>query len=134
MKAGHAIAGENHGTIQKEIPHLLDSFRNQDSKMYCRALNPQSTCSQFDPYYTKTLINQRHMNGEHSLLQNRATRCLQMQPSTRKLTYNEKVCKCATASSQQTALQIHINIEAGATKILDPNLAKFPTLCVLLHY
>lgn len=133
-KAGHATAEENHGTIQKETPHLLGHLRNQYSKVYCRALSPQSMCSQPDPYYTRTLSNHRYVNEERSLLHSRATKCLQMQPSTRKLTYKEKVCKSATASSQQIASQIHISVEAGATEILDPNLANFPTLGVLLQH
>lgn len=134
IKAGHETEEENHGTIQKETPHLLDNLGNQDTKVYRSALSPQSACSQLHPYYTKTLSNHRHVNEEHSLLNNRATKHLKMQPSTRKLTYKEKVCKSATASSQQIAPQIHVIVEAGGTEILDPNLANFPTLGVLLQH
>lgn len=57
-----------------------------------------------------------------------------MQPYTRFLTYKENICKSVTASSQQTASQIHVNPEVDAIKNLDPNLTNFPTSGVLQNY
>lgn len=56
-----------------------------------------------------------------------------MQPYTRLLTYKENICKSVTASSQQTASQIHVNPEVDAIKNLEgqlPNLRCPAELCL----